>query len=155
MAATDKAVWTIEALKEHVDLMLQVQAERFRERVEDSNRAVASALASADRAVSKAEAAAEKRFESVNEFRGALSDQAKSMMTRAEVDAALGVLREKIEGLNGLANRLENFIGRGTGQEAAEAKALAQRNWMVGLTVTTFISLLTAAIAVAGLIFRG
>ena len=43
-------------------------------------KAVAAALAAADRAVSKADFATEKRFDAVNEFRATLSDQAAHLM---------------------------------------------------------------------------
>lgn len=45
------------------------------------------ALVSADKATKKAEDATEKRFESVNEFRATLTDQARSFLTKAEFDA--------------------------------------------------------------------
>lgn len=44
-------------------------------------------LAAADKAVAKAELANEKRFESQNEFRQTLTDQATQFMTKAEADA--------------------------------------------------------------------
>lgn len=52
----------------------------------------------ADRAVLKAEAANERRFESVNEFRTQLADQAGTFATRETVDAQIGGLREKHDG---------------------------------------------------------
>lgn len=55
-----------------------------------------AALAAADRAVAKAEAANEKRFEGVNEFRKTLSDQAATFPTRSEVEARMVALGEKI-----------------------------------------------------------
>jgi len=55
-----------------------------------------AALAAADRAVAKAEAANEKRFEGVNEFRKTLSDQAATFPTRSEVEARMVELGEKI-----------------------------------------------------------
>ena len=57
--------WTLDTLHEHLDQRLDA----------------------ADRAVMKAEAAADKRFESVNEFREQLRDQAATLMPRAETEA--------------------------------------------------------------------
>jgi thioesterase domain-containing protein len=52
----------------------------------------------ADRAVLKAEAANEKRFEAVNEFRTQLAAQAASFAARETVDAQILGLREKHDG---------------------------------------------------------
>jgi histone deacetylase complex regulatory component SIN3 len=67
-------------------------------------KAVLAAMAAAEKAVTKAEIASEKRFESVNEFRKALSDQTATFITRIEfslmsdklnvVDKIVGELRE-------------------------------------------------------------
>jgi len=61
-----------------------------------AEKAVNAALISADNAVKKAEAAAEKRFEGVNEFRATLSDQAQTFITRTEVAAKLDNHTEKL-----------------------------------------------------------
>lgn len=56
-----------------------------------------TALLSAEKAVTKAELAADKRFEAVNEFRAQLADQAATLMARTEADARLLALSEKLE----------------------------------------------------------
>ena len=66
------------------------------QRFEAQEKAVAAALAAAKEATAKAEAAAEKRFDSVNEFRAALKDQQAMLIPRVEVDAKLRSLEEKI-----------------------------------------------------------
>jgi len=58
--------------------------------------AINAALAAADRAVAKAENATEKRFESVNEFRGTLDNQQRTLIPRSEVDVMVRGLEEKI-----------------------------------------------------------
>lgn len=55
------------------------------QRFKAQEQAVAFALASAEKAVTKAELAAEKRFESVNEFRNQLKDQTGTFITRNEM----------------------------------------------------------------------
>jgi hypothetical protein len=67
----------INALKELTDMRFTAAAE-----------AVAAALAAAEKAVEKAETASEKRFDGVNEFRKALSDQALNLLTRKEYETA-------------------------------------------------------------------
>lgn len=92
---------TLISLREYVDIRFDAQ-----------EKAVTSALAAADRAVSKAELASEKRFESVNEFRAALGDSARLLMPRAEIETMVKSLNEKIDVLTARANaRDERGIG--------------------------------------------
>lgn len=73
------------------------------------------ALASSKEAVQKAEASSERRFESVNEFRSALSDQQRNLMPRTEVAAVMQAMQDKIDGLT---HRLDRGDGRGSGLQA-------------------------------------
>src|SRR5258705_13144795 len=61
----------------------------------------------ADRAIQKNEQAAEKRFEGMNEFRQALSDQANTFLTRTEYSLNHKNLTDKVEVLN---NRMSELI---------------------------------------------
>jgi len=54
------------------------------------------ALAASDKAITKAEQTTEKRFEGVNEFRAALSDQAQLMLTRTEYQASQQTMNARI-----------------------------------------------------------
>jgi hypothetical protein len=54
-------------------------------------------LAAMDTAVFKAEAAAEKRFEAVNEMRQMVTDAARQYMPRREFETAVGSLIEKVD----------------------------------------------------------
>lgn len=65
-------------------------------------------------AIGKAEAANEKRFESVNEFRAAMADQSALFISRREVEASNHSQAEKIASLTDRINRSE---GRGSGKE--------------------------------------
>ncbi len=62
-----------------------------------AEKAVATALESQNVAVAKAEEAAERRFESVNEFRAQLSDQASTFLTRGEYTVAHNALVDKLD----------------------------------------------------------
>lgn len=66
------------------------------QRFDAQEKAVAAALAAAKEAVAKAEAAAEKRFDSVNEFRATLKDQQSTLIPRTEVDVRLKGMDSKI-----------------------------------------------------------
>jgi len=69
---------------------------RYQQRFDAAEKAVQAALSAADRAVSKAELASEKRFEGVNEFRNTLSDQQRTLIPRQEVDVLMQAMNEKI-----------------------------------------------------------
>lgn len=102
--------------------------------------AVQTALAAAEKATTKAEVASDKRFDSVNEFRQTLTDQALTFMPRAEAEARLGSLAEKVDdlksvvhaGLSDLNTKLAAASGRGSGLQAGWAYLLGG----VGLLVT-------------------
>jgi hypothetical protein len=64
--------------------------------------ATANALAAADRAVTKAEDASNKRFDSVNEFRQTLTDQANSFVSKDAYKA----MEDKV---SALTSRLDNI----------------------------------------------
>jgi hypothetical protein len=92
------------SLREYVDIRFDAQ-----------EKAVQSALASADRAVAKAEAASDKRFEAVNEFRASLNDNTRTLMPRAEYEQAIKAVNEKIETLTARINTRDDR-GRGIGE---------------------------------------
>lgn len=92
------------SLREYVDVRFEAQ-----------EKAVQAALDSAQRAVSKAEAASEKRFESVNEFRSALGDSARLLMPRSEAEQAFKTMNDKIDLITSRVNAREEQ-GKGLSQ---------------------------------------
>src|SRR5436853_537145 len=89
--------WTIPTLLEYTNARIADMELRQQQRWEAQSKAVDTAiiaqraaidaaLAAADKAVLKSEAATELRFQSVNEFRGQLTDQAATFMTRNELN---------------------------------------------------------------------
>jgi len=117
--------WTIDTLKEHTDVRLvlvreQLEAisrERFaliNQRFVDAEKSVAFALTAAKEAVTKAEAASEKRFEGVNEFRATLGDQQRTLMPRAEAELRMKSMEDQIAAIQ-RAN-VEQF-GKSTGSK--------------------------------------
>jgi hypothetical protein len=89
--------WTIETAMEHVLSLLQEADRRYSARFDAIQNSTEQSLQAAQQAVLKAETAAEKRFESVNEFRNTLSDQQRNLMPRSEVTVVSGALTEKIQ----------------------------------------------------------
>jgi hypothetical protein len=64
-----------------------------------AEKAVNAALLSSAQAVSKAESAAERRFDSVNEFRETIGTQQRLLMPRAEVEVLVSALGDKVDQL--------------------------------------------------------
>lgn len=117
----------------------------FRALLEGNAEKVALALAAADKAVSKAETATEKRFEAVNEFRSALNDA-----TTASVAAAANfVTREMLDDrLNALDREsrahLESIHQRLSSMEKSQAN-MAGRFAIIGVVVTFVLTLVIVA----------
>jgi hypothetical protein len=90
-----------------------------------AEKATATALASAEKAVGVAAASNEARFQSVNEFRKTLSDQATSFLPRLEYTSAHKALEDKLALVNELVSKLElrlsSRLDRGEGTAAGEA----------------------------------
>ena len=78
--------WTIEAVKELLESIIERNDRRYQERFDAT-----------EAAIKKADAATEKRFEGVNEFRSTLSDQQRTFIPRPEADVRIGELHGKIE----------------------------------------------------------
>lgn len=121
------------------DHLLAIMAERDRQygqRFEAQEKAVQAALAAAALATSKADAASEKRFESVNEFRNTLKDQQTGLATRSEMEARFKFIEDK---LNGFEARQSKLQGSTEGQ-----------NWLWGLIVGAAGLMLAAIVAYRG-----
>jgi len=92
--------WTVDTAVAHLLAVIALNDRRYEERfaqaqialkaaLDAQEKAVAAALASADRAVTKAEEASTNRFDAVNEFRATLADQQRTLMPRAEAEVIL------------------------------------------------------------------
>lgn len=68
----------------------------FHEHIVQVRSETQAALVSSERAIGKSETANEKRFESVNEFRQQLADQAALFIPRREAEALVATLGEKV-----------------------------------------------------------
>jgi hypothetical protein len=142
--------WTVGTLKEHVEAILEQKDIRDRQQYDASQRALDAALLAADRAVLaalsaakeaviKAETATERRFDSVNEFRQTLSDQAATFMSRAEWATAHQALEKSILDLG---KRIERSEGEAVGANAraASSRAATTIAIAVGVLLLTAIS---------------
>jgi hypothetical protein len=146
----------------HVVTRMEGNDQRYEERFAASQRAldlglagqkaeITTALAAADRAVQKAEAATEKRFESVNEFRGTLDNQQRTLIARSEVEQIVRGLEEKI---SGLTKTLDGVVAE---FRAAAAANLGNRTgYRDGYGVAVgVVGLIAAVLAIAAYLFKG
>lgn len=117
---------------EHILALLAEMDLRYQQRFDAQKEGVASALTAAEKAVHKAESAAEKRFESVNEFRGQLTDQAATFLTRTEYVSAHQAIAEKI---SDLAARVDKQEGSTTGGRDVWAWLFAAAGIVVAIVV--------------------
>ncbi len=115
--------------------LIDANDKNYNQRFDNVVEATKSALASSDRAVSKAEMASEKRFDAVNEFRATLADQQRNLMPRAEVEIITKSLIERIEKIEDKQTINE---GKGFG---------VQQGWGWAVAILMFI------IAIVGFIF--
>jgi small-conductance mechanosensitive channel len=116
--------WDVYSLKEYVLALLNERLRYYDQRFSEGERAVTAALQSqkeiatmalnnAERAVAKAEMAAEKRFDAVNEFRATLADQQRTLMPRAEAEIELKGMKALLEKLETrLTEREAVLVGR-------------------------------------------
>lgn len=137
---TNISGWTTDTLRSDIYRILEEMDRRYQQRYEAQQEGVAAALAAqekavnaaliaADRAVIKAELAAEKRFEAVNEFRATLADQAATLMPRAEAEARLLSMAEK---LSEITNRINRSAGNGEGVHQSWAVVVAVVGMAIG-----------------------
>ena len=95
------------SLREYVDRRFDDQDKAVQTALTSAEKAVVAALAAAKEAVSKAEIANDKRFDSVNEFRAQLADQTANLMPRSEYQVQHKALEEKLSDLTDRINKSE------------------------------------------------
>lgn len=101
--------WTVETLFEYFNARITDMDVRQQQRFDAQTKAIDAAMAAADKATDKAQEAAKDKFESVNEFRGTLTDQNATFITRAE---AMSMFERDSERLQEIMRRLDGFISR-------------------------------------------
>jgi len=110
------------SLREYVDRRFDDQDKAVQTALTSAEKAVVAALAAAKEAVSKAEIANDKRFDSVNEFRAQLADQTANLMPRSEYQVQHKALEEK---LSDLTDRINKSEGSTIGSELTMGKVIA------------------------------
>lgn len=135
--------------RDQAKMMEQVNASA-REAVAAANAsakaAVEAAMSASQKAIDKADASTDKKFESVNEFRAALSDAGRLTMPRSECEQMFKTLTEKIADVTA---RQQARDDRGEGQGQIWAIVIAAVGVMSSI-IAIFIALSNAASKVAG-----
>jgi hypothetical protein len=150
--ALDHVLAIVNEKDAHIRTLIDGNDKRYEERFLASQKAlelglagtkteIGAALVSADRAVQKAEVATEKRFESVNEFRGTLDNQQRTLIPRSEVDVIKMSLEEKIAQLTKTLDevrRSDALIG-GAAQGGKAFKDESRANLTLGIAAVLFL----------------
>lgn len=76
----------------------------------------------------------------------ALTEQAKTSMTRQEVEQLFRSVLDKLDGPTGLAMRLEGVIARGAGQNEQQGRTTQSNQWAIG-AVLGGVALLVTVVA--------
>lgn len=117
-----------EALERHIS----EQVRQIKTIIEMGTAQVNAAFASSEKAIEKAEVATEKRFESVNEFRAQLGDQATRFMPREVAEAKMEDLGHKIDLLSKAVNA---NAGRQAGVSASVGLMIAAASIIISIVV--------------------
>lgn len=125
-----------------LERMLDEREERVKERFVAMERTVTVALASSDKALTKAEDATEKRFDGVNHVRTALADQAATLLPRLEYAVQYAAVTDRIVNLE---RRIGTTEDRGAGK--SQGLGLVAQGLLI---LIAFISM-AAAVATATL----
>lgn len=95
--------WTVSTVKEYFDALMLA-----------NTKAVEAALASADRAVNKADEANNKRLDGLNELRAMATDQTKNFLPRTEYQAQHDGLMSQLDDLKTRVTKAEGRSGLST-----------------------------------------
>ena len=133
--------WTLDTLEKHLSSQIDnlreaanERDERNKERFVAAEKATVASMQASEKALAESKAASEKRFDAVNEFRSALSDQSTLLLPRAEYEAKHKALEDKADDIGKRITTLE-------------ASALGKRESVstIGAVVLGMVSAIAAA----------
>ncbi len=131
--------WSLDTLRHYIESKLEAIKE-----------SVAAALATSDKAITKAEAATEKRLDLLNEFRRLVSDMIADLLPRRESATLLTTLNDKIDALHERMLLIERFQAEHGGRRVQGDSD----NQKIFLFIGLGLSLILSACAVATLFLR-
>ncbi len=128
------------ALEQRIDESMRAIDIRFEQRFTSLSDSISAAMSASDRAITKAELAADKRYEALNELRGMANDTLARTMTRDECEQRFNAVTEKLDSMQARIDRRE---GGGAG---------LQQGWVV---LVGLAALVAAAVSVFGFLTSG
>ena len=99
---------------------------RLEERISGMNTAIQLALSSAEKALVKADYALEKRLDNLNELRGAMQDQAKTYLPRAEYNVQHEALAFRITTNDKRITDLQENVARAVAMTSGKSAGTSQ-----------------------------
>jgi hypothetical protein len=112
--------------------------------------AVAAALLAAEKAVTKAEIASEKRFDGINEFRGAYADIIAAQLPRTEADARFSALAERMDSAIAAAQERIEMLAKHADQREGRGAGIAQSWALLSGAIVLAIAVITVVLALRG-----
>ncbi len=131
-------------LKEYFERILNEQDRRYDERFK-----------AADLALVKAEQLLREYKASANEWRQTVVEQRGEFKTRLESAADLREMRALIDANSGRIAELKKFQDRNEGSDEMRSKLRSQQQWIVGLTVSVFLSIAGSIASILWRVFQG
>ena len=132
------------ALRDYFTLWLERLEVFYTRRFEDLDAKTTLALAAADKAVTKAEIATEKRFEGVNEFRATLADQATRLIPREEAQSKFDNIEKDITAMSkeiqALREQRSGITGRDLQRDQTRQDISTKQSWIIPMLVIGAIS---------------
>lgn len=104
-STSSQGQWTVDTLREHTGAMFREQQRHVDAMLAAQISSVTRQFESQKEAVLKQEAASEKRFEGVNEFRLQLGDQQRTLIPRSEFEVTVKNFSEKLAVLEARINQ--------------------------------------------------
>jgi hypothetical protein len=113
---------------------LKQTEERFEERLREADLRYEQRFRAQMEAISKSDMAGEKRFESVNEFRSTLTDQAATFMPRAEAVSKLDSISDRVTKIEGVI-----YTGAGTLSGQKESKTDSRNEILLWISIIMMV----------------
>jgi hypothetical protein len=134
----------ISVLEERVratEKLMDERDRRYMDRFTAMDEKTSLALTSSKEAVQKAEIATEKRFDSVNEFRGQLKDQAFTLLPRIEAEGRFGAQDDKLSSMAKDIISLRESRSEGAGAHGQRSESRQVSQWLIALVTGLVMAL--------------
>lgn len=136
--------------REYLEAQIEGLKQTITAQIVSQKEAIQAALISADKAVLKAEGSAEKRFESVNEFRSALADQQQRLATKEELNLRFAALEAKVDESSKTKLQMVSAVSDRITDVSERQRLIEGANAGSRMTTTTGFAIISAIVVVVG-----